>query len=95
MSASSAIAHGLVRALRGLAELAAQPHSPRLANTLATARLIAAAALKREESRGGHYRDDFPDERPEWQPPHVHDAGRGRRDCRRSDASAFAGVEAR
>lgn len=31
------------------------------ANPLIAARMIVAAALAREESRGGHYRDDFPD----------------------------------
>lgn len=31
------------------------------ANPLIAARMIASAALAREESRGGHYRDDFPD----------------------------------
>lgn len=31
------------------------------ANPLIAARLIAASALAREESRGGHFRDDFPD----------------------------------
>jgi L-aspartate oxidase len=30
----------------------------------ATATLIAAAALAREESRGGHWRDDFPAPNP-------------------------------
>ena len=40
--------------------------SPRFANVLATAKLMAAMALKREESRGGHYRDDFPQEREQW-----------------------------
>ncbi|WP_075995970.1 L-aspartate oxidase [Salaquimonas pukyongi] len=39
----------------------------RFANTLATAKLMAAAALTREESRGGHFRTDFPDEREAWQ----------------------------
>ena len=34
------------------------------ANPLVAARLIASAALAREESRGGHWRDDFPDEMP-------------------------------
>ena len=29
-------------------------------NLLAVARLIARAALRREESRGGHFREDFP-----------------------------------
>jgi L-aspartate oxidase len=28
--------------------------------------LLAEAALRREESRGGHYRRDFPEARPEW-----------------------------
>jgi L-aspartate oxidase len=32
----------------------------RLRNLLTVARLIAGAALRREESRGGHYRADFP-----------------------------------
>jgi L-aspartate oxidase len=29
--------------------------------------LLAKAARRREESRGGHYRSDFPDPRPAWQ----------------------------
>ena len=29
--------------------------------------MMAIAALKREESRGGHFRSDFPKEKPEWQ----------------------------
>jgi L-aspartate oxidase len=33
----------------------------RAANLLAVARLIARAALRREESRGAHYRDDYPE----------------------------------
>jgi succinate dehydrogenase/fumarate reductase flavoprotein subunit len=32
----------------------------RAANMLTVARLVARAALRREESRGAHYRDDFP-----------------------------------
>jgi L-aspartate oxidase len=35
-----------------------------LANMTATATLIAAAALKREESRGAHFRSDFPQTNP-------------------------------
>jgi L-aspartate oxidase len=31
------------------------------------ARLVATAALWREESRGGHYRSDFPETLDEWQ----------------------------
>jgi L-aspartate oxidase len=36
-------------------------------NLLGVARLVTAAALARRESRGGHYRSDFPRPDPEWQ----------------------------
>ena len=36
------------------------------ANLLLVARLVSIAASRREESRGAHYRDDFPRPRPEW-----------------------------
>jgi len=36
------------------------------ANATLTARLIVESALLREESRGGHFRTDFPQTRPEW-----------------------------
>jgi len=35
-------------------------------NLLTVARLIAGAALRREESRGGHFRDDFPEKDPSY-----------------------------
>lgn len=35
-------------------------------NLILVARLVAIAALRREESRGAHYRDDYPLPRPEW-----------------------------
>ena len=35
-------------------------------NLLLVARLVASAALDREESRGAHYREDFPHALPEW-----------------------------
>lgn len=34
---------------------------------LTAARLIVASALEREESRGGHYRSDYPEQHDEWQ----------------------------
>ncbi|TFD89395.1 L-aspartate oxidase [Cryobacterium lactosi] len=40
-------------------------------NLLDLGRLIVAAALAREESRGAHHRADFPDSRPELARPHV------------------------
>jgi succinate dehydrogenase / fumarate reductase flavoprotein subunit len=37
-----------------------------LRNIMLMARCVAGAALEREESRGGHTRDDFPGMRPDW-----------------------------
>ena len=37
-----------------------------LASLLSCSRLSTEAALRREESRGAHYRRDFPEPRPEW-----------------------------
>jgi len=57
---------GLVRALRGIAELEGETGSIHLRNMLVTAKCIATAALVREESRGGHYRADFPEPDEAW-----------------------------
>ncbi|WP_171210672.1 L-aspartate oxidase [Ruegeria sp. HKCCA5426] len=52
---------GLRQALTRIALLEAEnQNSPAFLNMTATATLIAAAALMREESRGAHYRSDFP-----------------------------------
>jgi len=40
--------------------------SHELANLVLVGRLVTEAALQREESRGAHYRRDFPEPRPEW-----------------------------
>jgi L-aspartate oxidase len=56
-------------ALSGWAAAAPQPYdrlSHELANLLLCGRLVAEAALRREESRGAHYRRDFPQPREEW-----------------------------
>jgi L-aspartate oxidase len=67
---------GLVRDEADLAAAVAELKSlavayPRAAgearNLLAVARLVAEAALERRESRGGHYRSDFPESDPVWQ----------------------------
>jgi L-aspartate oxidase len=41
------------------------------ANLVQTARLIVEAALRRRESRGGHYRSDFPRTARHWQGKHI------------------------
>ncbi|HEX4889609.1 MAG TPA: L-aspartate oxidase [Alphaproteobacteria bacterium] len=53
---------GLRAALAELDEMAQQAgnRSARAGNMLAAARLICIAALRRRESRGGHYREDYP-----------------------------------
>jgi L-aspartate oxidase len=38
----------------------------RFDNVITTAKLIAVAALNRLESRGGHFRTDFPAEEADW-----------------------------
>ncbi len=40
-------------------------------NMCETARLVAGAALARRESRGGHYRSDFPKAKGEWRGKHL------------------------
>jgi L-aspartate oxidase len=41
------------------------------ANMVETAQLIAEAALLRKESRGGHYRSDFPRTKRKWKGRHI------------------------
>jgi L-aspartate oxidase len=60
---------GLAFALAELDRLAARhPQAGGEArNLLWVGRLVTAAALARQESRGGHYRSDFPSPDPTWQ----------------------------
>src|SRR5690606_10020027 len=51
---------GLAQALGILAGLEERARTRRLRNMAVTAGLIAAAAWKRRESRGGHFRSDYP-----------------------------------
>jgi L-aspartate oxidase len=56
---------GLAAALETIRSLEDRPASRRMLNRLVTAKLIAAAAMRREESRGAHFRSDFPEPREE------------------------------
>ncbi len=60
---------GLREALRRIAAI--ERGAPSLRNQCAAATLIAAAALRREESRGGHFRADFPETAPEARPGEI------------------------
>lgn len=59
---------GLTRALLRLKEIADQADGDtQLANMALAARLVTASALLRTESRGGHFRSDYPDADPSFQ----------------------------
>ena len=56
----------LRRAIKEFDQIAAGRLSTSSRNFVTLAGLIAAAALWREESRGGHFRSDFPEPRDDW-----------------------------
>jgi L-aspartate oxidase len=59
--------HGLQRALRDLERLASQAGpGGEGADLVTVGRLVVAAALERRESRGAHFRRDYPSAEPHW-----------------------------
>ena len=70
-------AEGLSRALAELRALAgAHPTDPETANMLFLAQAVSATALARHESRGGHFRTDYPERDPLRDGRHSLVAGR-------------------
>jgi L-aspartate oxidase len=57
---------GLKKALEIIAELEARAVNDSFRNHLIASKLITVAAFLRTESRGGHYRIDYPEPRKEW-----------------------------
>jgi len=56
----------LRRALKEFDQIAAGNLSTSSRNFVTLATLVATAALWREESRGGHFRTDFPEQHDDW-----------------------------
>ena len=61
--------HGIERAIRGLYPIASGRNAA--SNPALVGLMIAVAAWRREESRGGHYRSDFPDTLPSAVPSSI------------------------
>ncbi|WP_316861344.1 L-aspartate oxidase [uncultured Cohaesibacter sp.] len=59
-------AEGLTRALEIINELEQRAVCQSFRNQLVASKLITVAALMRQESRGGHYRTDFPKSSDDW-----------------------------
>ena len=57
----------MVSGLKTILTLEKDNRDPAFRNVLATAKLVAVSALRREESRGGHFRTDFAKKRTDWQ----------------------------
>ena len=62
-------AESLGRALEGLAAIGRRlpAGDSEIHNLLTVSELVTRSALAREESRGSHFRQDFPEPRPQWQ----------------------------
>jgi L-aspartate oxidase len=58
---------GMLEGLKTILELDKANRDAAFRNVLTTAKLVAVSALQREESRGGHFRTDFPEKHAEWQ----------------------------
>ena len=66
----------LQRAIREFDQISKSNLSNSSINFVTLAMLVAQAALWREESRGGHFRSDFPERRDEWRVHSIQRAGR-------------------
>lgn len=65
----------LIRAIAEFEQIAASKLSTSSRNFVTLATLVAKAALWREESRGGHFRTDFPEQSDKWRTHSVQKVG--------------------
>src|SRR5690606_36393737 len=61
-------AEGLTKALASLESVGqVADGDPVIENATIAARFVTECALRRKETRGGHYRSDYPEADPQWQ----------------------------
>lgn len=82
----------LRRALDEFRQIAAGSLSTSSRNFVTLANLVATAGLWREESRGGHFRTDFPEQREEWKFHSIQEEGKEIRSASRMDFHDSAGA---
>jgi L-aspartate oxidase len=82
----------LQRALKEFRQIAAGNLTASSRNFVTLATLVASAALWREESRGGHYRTDFPDQRDDWRFHSIQEKGKDIRTAAQMDFHTVAGA---
>jgi L-aspartate oxidase len=82
----------LVRAITEFEQIERSDLSTSSRNFVALALLVARAALWREESRGGHYRSDFPEQREEWRRHSIQKTGTGIGSAVEIDFTSAAGT---
>lgn len=80
----------LQRAIREFEQISASSLTVSSRNFVTVALLIARAAMWREESRGGHFRTDFPDSREEWR---IHSLQRLGSEIRPITGISFSSVQ--
>ena len=81
--------NSLKRAIREFDQISAANLSTPSRNFVALATLVAHAALWREESRGGHFRTDFPEQDDRWR---VHSIQRLGREISSADRIDFQSI---
>ena len=90
---------GMLDGLRAIVELEQGNHYQRFENSLVSAKMIAVSAIIRHESRGGHYRLDYPEASPElahreFPHPRAGQCARGRNCSPRRGRSAHERLSA-
>jgi L-aspartate oxidase len=85
-------ADSMGRALGEFEQIAASNLSTTSRNFVTLALLVTRAAIWREESRGGHYRTDFPEASEKWQAHSIQSIGSDVSRSEKIDFSQSSGI---